>query len=63
MRTTVTLDEVLVERAVGLSGIADRGALLRAALQALIERETALRLAALAGSEPDLVAPPRPRAA
>lgn len=63
MRTTVTLDDALVARAAALTGVAERGALLRAALEALIALESARRLAALGGTEPDLEAPPRRPAA
>jgi Arc/MetJ family transcription regulator len=65
MRTTVNLDEDLVARAGQLSGLRERSALLREALTALIERESARRLAKLGGSEPKAKAPPRrrPRAA
>lgn len=58
MRTTVMLDDDLVDRASELSGLKDRGSLLREALTALIERESARRLARLGGTEPDLLAPP-----
>lgn len=61
MRTTVTLDDDLLERARRLSGVEERGALLRAALEALIERESARRLARLGGSEPQLEDIPRRR--
>ena len=61
MRTTVTLDDELLQRAVALTGNAERTALLREALTALIERESGRRLAALAGTEPDFEAPPRRR--
>jgi hypothetical protein len=61
MRTTVTLDEALLDRAAALSGLRERGALLREALTALIERESARRLALLGGAEPDLEGPPRRR--
>ena len=61
MRTTVTLDDRLLERAVRLTGLVERGPLLREALTALIERESARRLARLGGSEPGLEAPPRRR--
>jgi len=54
MRTTVTLDDALVEKARKLSGINERSALLREALEALIARESARRLARLGGSEPQL---------
>lgn len=62
MRTTVTLDDQLLDRAVTLSGVRERSLLLREALKALIERESARRLALLGGSEPDLDAPTRRRA-
>lgn len=61
MRTTVTLDDTLLDRAVVLTGMRERGALLREALRALIERESARRLALLGGTEPGLDAPPRRR--
>lgn len=54
MRTTVTLDEALLSRAQLLSGVQERGALLKEALSALIQRESARRLARLGGSEPQL---------
>ena len=61
MRTTVTLDDDLLDRASGLTGITERGPILRAALTALIERESARRLARLGGTEPGLDAAPRRR--
>lgn len=61
MRTTVALDADLVAEAQRLTGTREKSALLRQALQALIERESARRLARLAGSEPDLAAPRRRR--
>jgi hypothetical protein len=63
MRTTVTLDESLLDRAADLTGVRERGMLLREALQALIERESARRLARLGGTEPDLTLAPRRRPA
>ncbi len=62
MRTTVKLDDDLLERAQKLSGLRERSTLLREALEALIQRESARRLARLGGSEPQLRAPPRRRA-
>jgi Arc/MetJ family transcription regulator len=62
MRTTVTVDDQLFDRAAGLTGVRERSALLRQALQALIERESARRLARLGGTEPDLEPAPRTRA-
>ncbi len=54
MRTTVVLDDDLLEEAGLLSNVGDRTSLLREALKALIERESAKRLANLGGSEPEL---------
>ncbi len=61
MRTTLSLDDDLLQRAAQLAGGMDRSALLREALKALIERESAKRLALLGGSQPALVAAPRLR--
>lgn len=63
MRTTVTLDDDLLEKATKLTRIEERPALLREALKALIERESARRLARLGGSDPAATAPPRRRSA
>lgn len=54
MRTTVTLDEALLNRAQLLSGVQERSALLKEALSALIQRESARRLVRLGGTEPQL---------
>ena len=61
MRTTVTLDEKLLEEAARVTGMTERSALLRAGLIALIERESARRLARLGGTEPQLRPVPRRR--
>lgn len=63
MRTTLALDDELLERAQDLTGLQEKSALVREALKALIERESARRLARLGGSQPDLVVPPRRRPA
>jgi Arc/MetJ family transcription regulator len=63
MRTTINLDDALLERAQSLSGLHERSALLREALTALIQRESARRLAQLGGSEPELTPVPRRRSA
>jgi Arc/MetJ family transcription regulator len=52
MRTTLILDEALVAEAQRLTGITGKTALVRAGLEALIARESAMRLAALGGSDP-----------
>jgi Arc/MetJ family transcription regulator len=62
MRTTLIIEDELVDRARELTGIREKTALVRAGLEALIAREAAKRLAALAGSEPDLRPVPRRRA-
>jgi hypothetical protein len=63
MRSTLNIDEALVDRARELTGIRAKTDLVRAGLQALIERESARRLAALGGTEPKLKHTPRRRAA
>jgi Arc/MetJ family transcription regulator len=62
MRTTVALDDELVAEAQRLTGTSEKSALLRQALRALIERESAARLARLGGSEPGARPTPRRRA-
>jgi hypothetical protein len=61
MRTTLIIDGSLLERARELTGIRQKTALVHAGLEALIAREAARRLAALAGAEPGLRAIPRRR--
>jgi Arc/MetJ family transcription regulator len=61
MRTTVTLDDELLARAEQLCGHLERSDLLKEALGALVQRESAKRLAALGGSEPALKPIPRRR--
>ncbi len=56
MRTTLALDDDLVQEAQRLTGTREKSALVRQALRALIERESARRLAQLAGSEPGVKA-------
>jgi Arc/MetJ family transcription regulator len=54
MRATLSLDDDLLAAAERYTGLKEKSALVREALRALIERESARRLAALGGSEPDL---------
>ena len=61
MRTTVDLDEHLIEQARSLSGIKGKTALLHAGLEALVSRASARRLAALGGTETALAPIPRRR--
>jgi Arc/MetJ family transcription regulator len=61
MRTTIALDDELLTKAQAFTGLKKKSALIREALNALIERETARRLARLGGSEPDLAVTRRRR--
>ena len=61
MRTTVTLDDNLLETAKAMSGIEETPAVIRAALKLMIEWEASRRLARMGGSDPDCEAPPRRR--
>lgn len=61
MRTTITLDEALLERAHEATGIRERSALINDGLRALIERAAARDLIALGGSDPNAKAAPRRR--
>jgi Arc/MetJ family transcription regulator len=54
VRETITLDDDLIARAAKLCAELDRSALISAALEAFIERESARRLARLGGSQPAL---------
>ncbi len=62
MRTTLALDDDLVRIAQEFTGVEEKTALIREALKALIERESARRLASLGGTMPKLKAVPRRRA-
>ena len=61
MRTTVTIDDELIERAQFLTGIENRSELIREGIRSLIERESSRRLALLGGTMPDLKQIPRRR--
>jgi len=61
MRTTLALDDDLVNTAKEFTGITEKTALIREALRSLIERESSRRLAALGGTMPDLGEIPRRR--
>lgn len=61
MRTTLNIDDDLLEKARVLSGVQEKTALVREGLRALIERESARRLARLGGSEPGIEPVPRRR--
>jgi Arc/MetJ family transcription regulator len=59
MRTTIVLDDELLAKAQALTNVQEKSSLVKEALKALIERESAKRLASLGGSEPQLAAIPR----
>ena len=61
MRTTFNIDDELLAKAAKLTGSLDRTAVVHEGLKALIERESARRLARLGGTQPELKAPPRRR--
>jgi Arc/MetJ family transcription regulator len=62
MRTTLILDDEQLAKAQAFTGLKEKSSLVREAFKALIERESARRLARLGGSEPDFQPPPRRRA-
>ena len=61
MRTTVNIDDELLAKASKLAGPMDRTAMLSEGLKALIERESAKRLARLGGTQPAIEVAPRRR--
>ncbi len=54
MKTTLNINDELLRRAARLTGVTEKTALVRLGLEALISRESARRLAALAGTEKGL---------
>jgi Arc/MetJ family transcription regulator len=63
MRTTINLDDELLAQAQHLTGLTERTQLLREALLALVQRESARRLAKLGGTQTQLQPIPRRHAA
>lgn len=63
MRTTINIEDELLDRAAKLTGIKEKTSLVRLGLEALIARESARRLAKLGGTEKELKAIPRRRVA
>jgi Arc/MetJ family transcription regulator len=61
MRTTLALDDALLAKAQEFTGLTEKSAIVREALKALVERESARRLARLGGTEPALTPVPRRR--
>lgn len=63
MRTTITIDDELLAKASKLAGSLERSAVVHEGLRALIQRESARRLARLGGTQGTLKAAPRRRPA
>jgi hypothetical protein len=57
MRTTITIDDAILEKARAYTGIKETSTLVRRGLEELIQTEVAKRIAALGGSVPDAWAP------
>jgi Arc/MetJ family transcription regulator len=54
MRTTLNIEDNLINKAADITGIKEKTALVKLGLEALIARESALRLAKLGGTQKDL---------
>lgn len=61
MRTTVTIDDTLIQAASEYSGVTEKSALINMALKRYVETEASRRLARMGGSQPDFELPPRRR--
>jgi Arc/MetJ family transcription regulator len=59
MRTTLNIDDELLDEAQRITGVSEKTTLVREGLRALIERESARRLARLRGNDPKLQPVPR----
>ena len=63
MRTTLNIDDKILEKASRLTGVTEKTALVRLGLEALIARESSKRLAKLGGTEDNLRSIPRRKSA
>jgi len=61
MRTTIAIDDELFAKAQKFAGVTEKSAVVREALKAFVERESARRLARMGGTQPDAKGPPRRR--
>lgn len=61
MRTTLNIDDKVLQKAAEMTGVTEKTALVRMGLEALVSLESAKRLALLGGSEKDLKPIPRRR--
>lgn len=62
MRTTLNIEDKLIDKASKLTGIKEKTSLVKLGLEALISRESSRRLAKLGGTEKKLIAISRRRA-
>jgi len=63
MRTTLNIEDDLIDKAIKITGIKEKTALVKLGLEALIARESARRLAKLGGTQKQLQAIPRRKGA
>jgi len=63
MRTTLNIEDELLDKAKKLTGVKEKTSLVRLGLEALIARESGKRLAKLGGTEKKLKSVPRRRSA
>ena len=63
MRTTLNIEDSLMDKASKMTGIKEKTALVKLGLEALIARESARRLAKLGGTQKQLQAIPRRKGA
>ncbi len=63
MRTTLNIEDALIDRATKITGIKEKTALVKLGLEALIARESARRLAKLGGTQKQLQTIPRRKGA
>jgi Arc/MetJ family transcription regulator len=63
MRTTLNIEDSLMDKASKLTGITEKTALIKLGLEALIARESARRLAKMGGTQKQLQEIPRRKGA
>ncbi len=63
MRTTLNIEDNLLDKAIKITGIKEKTALVKLGLEALIARESARRLAKLGGTQKQLQEIPRRKGA
>jgi Arc/MetJ family transcription regulator len=59
MRTTLNIEDTLMDKAIKITGIKEKTALVKLGLEALIAQESARRLAKLGGTQKQLQTIPR----